>query len=84
MATIERISKQISITLSPVIMEKLEKESKKLGMNRSAFIGMCIMQYFNVSEAQSLLQQMNTMMERAEAMRDEAQMNLFQLQEEKS
>lgn len=83
MAVKERTSKQISITISPVVLEKLETESKKLGMNRSAFIGMCVMQYFNVSEAQNLMSQMSTLMEKAQAMKDEAQMNLFQLEEEK-
>lgn len=84
MAVKERNTKQISITMSNMIMEKMETEAKKLGMNRSAFISMCISQYFNLSEAQYMMSQINDLMNRAQAMKDEAQLNLFQMSEKNS
>lgn len=73
-------SKQISITVTPMILEKMEQECEKLGMNRSAFISMCVSQYFNISETQYVMNQLNTLLDKAQAMKDEAQMNLFQLE----
>lgn len=77
MANIKRNTNQFSITMSPAVFQKMEQEAEKLGMNRSAFISMCVSQYFNMSEAQYMLSQMNDLLARAQAMKDEAQFNLF-------
>lgn len=79
-----RITKTISITMSPALYEKMESEAENLGMNRSAFISLALNQYFKSTEALLAVEKLREAMLQAQALKDESQINLFELQGEKS
>ena len=77
-----RVNKQaISIGIANQILDRVDAESKKLGMNRSAFITMCISQYFKNEEALSLLAQAQDLYEKARVMQDNMQVNFYEVKD---
>lgn len=76
-----RVNKQaISIGIANQLLEKVDMSSKELGMNRSAFITMCITQYFKNEEAMSLLAQAKSLYEQARLMEERQQINFYEVQ----
>ena len=76
-----RVNKQaISIGIANQLLEKVDTSSKELGMNRSAFITMCITQYFKNEEAMSLLAQAKSLYEQARLMEERQQINFYEVQ----
>lgn len=74
-----RVNKQaISIGIANEILARVDKESKYLGLNRSAFITMCISQYFKNEEALSLLSQAQDLYEKARVMEERQQLSFYE------
>lgn len=49
------MAKKITISLPDVVMKRLDEESEKLGLNRSAYISMALNQNWNQTDAVKLL-----------------------------
>ena len=78
-----RVNKQaISIGIANEILARVDSESKKLGLNRSSFITMCISQYFKNEEALSLLAQAQDLYEQARIMEQRQQMSFYEQTEQ--
>ncbi len=65
-----------SINFKPDLLEKIDKEAKSLSMSRSAFLNMCVNQYFRTEEAKDLLAKASELFEMAKSMQD-AQGNTY-------
>lgn len=66
-----------SLSMSKEMFEKVEKECKALGMNRSAFIVLCINQYFKSTEALNAVDQLKSVMAQLQDLHDKDQFSLF-------
>lgn len=60
-------SQAFTITLAPKLFRRVEDEAEELGMNRSAFIALCVSQYFRNVDALRALQSANDLVAKAQA-----------------
>lgn len=73
----EDIKRPISVGFTQTLLDKIDSESKSLGVSRSAFIAMAVNTYFRNQEAMSLLSQANNLFEQAQKLQNDAQINLW-------
>lgn len=71
-----RIQRTATIGIAPKLMDKIDAEAQNLSLSRSAFITMCVNQYFKNEEALSLLAQARDLYVEAKAIADNAQLSL--------
>lgn len=72
----------ITITLSPALYEQMNSEAESMGLTRSAFVTLCLNQYFKSTEALHAVDKLQEAMAKLQELQDQAQLNIFN-QEEK-
>lgn len=76
-----RIKATATIGITRDVLAKVDEEADKLGINRSAFITLCINQYFKNEEAISILNRAQSLWEQVQAMQAQEQFTLYDKEE---
>ena len=74
----EKRTTAVTITLRNNIIEKVDEEAQNMGTTRSAFVAMCVNQYFKHEEALQLVQKASDLYEQVRQMADSQQVTLFE------